>query len=339
MIIAGGSGTRFWPKSTHKCPKQFLSFGDGEGSLLYQTLDRFHGWIPSEQQLVVTTKALEIAVNEHIKDAVNVLAEPMARNTAACIYWAARFLGDRDRVMLVMPADHLILDRALFKSTLEKAADWARKTGDLVTLGVTPNRPETGFGYLRTRPLDGGALRVEAFIEKPDRVRAEQFLAEPGMLWNAGIFVWKVGAILDAFDRYMPEFSRSWDACGGDIDRLYQQLPSISIDYAIMEKADNVVSFPLSCGWDDVGSWSALEGLAGIFGKQQGSNVVMHGECLALEATGTIVDASESFVARVGVQDLIVVRHGTTVLVAHKEKAQDVRALVEQIRAVRPDLV
>ena len=340
VIMAGGSGTRFWPKSTSRRPKQLLGFGSGAGSntLLTQTLARFDGIVPADQRIIVTTHGLKDAVGAQAGGAV-VLAEPQGRNTAPCVYWAAREVARRDPrgVMLVMPSDHYMRDLAKFQSCVRAAAEWAASHDDLVTLGVAPDRPETGYGYLKTG--QGSAPRkVDAFVEKPNLAKAQEFLKAGNYLWNGGMFLWRTDVILAAFDQFMPEMKREWDAAGGQVEKAYPRLTATSIDYGVMEKAKNVVTFVLDCGWDDLGSWTSLESLADMLGARRGSSVVTGGELLAIESSGNIVDAPGRLVALLGVNDLIVVEAGDAILVARKDRAQDIKLVVEQVKKARPEL-
>lgn len=340
VVMAGGSGTRFWPRSTSRRPKQLLTFGKSRLSLLGQTLDRFDGLVAPDRRLIVTTAALRTAIGSEAPG-VAVLGEPEGRNTAPCIYWAARTVAaqDPEAVMLVMSADHHVADTDSFRRTVCGAAEWAARHDDLVTLGVTPTRPETGYGYLRLgEPLGGGCVRVAAFVEKPNRERAETFVKSGGYLWNSGTFAWRASAILRAFDRLAPEMREAWEAVGGDVRRAYPRMPKISIDYAVMEKADNVVAFPLDCGWEDVGSWGSLETLAGPLGAQRPGGTVLAGELLAVQAEGNIVDTPGKLVALLGVNDLIVVEQDGALLIARKDMAQEVRQVVEEVKRLRPDL-
>jgi len=359
-VIAGGSGTRFWPKSTAKRPKQLLSFGKTTGektatgtnspSLLRQTLDRFDGLVPknSDNRMVITTRHLKQAVLDECEN-VSIYAEPQGGNTAPCIYWGARLIAESNPsgVMLVMPADHYIAHPDKFIETVRSAVEWASVHDDLVTLGVRPSRPETGYGYLKVGPMlepgsSSGAIscrRVEAFVEKPNLARAQEFLAQGDYLWNGGMFVWRAEVILRVFDDFMPEMRKTWDAVRGNVDLAYPGLTATSIDYGIMEKARNVVSFPLDCGWDDLGSWTSLEGIAEVIGANRDGNVVIGGDILGIEAKGNIVDAPDKLVAMLGVHDLIVVEQGGAILVADKKRAQDIKLIVDKLKTTRPDLV
>jgi mannose-1-phosphate guanylyltransferase len=353
IVIAGGSGTRFWPKSTSKRPKQLLAFGSSsqgipasQGTLLAQTLARFDGWVPAGQKMILTTQSLEKAVLEEKLNA-KILAEPQGRNTAPCIYWAARHVAEQDPsgVMMVMPSDHYMALPEKFTSVVKQAAQWAFEKDDLVTLGIQPSRPETGYGYLKMgKSLNDSSndltvRQIDAFVEKPNLEKANQFVQSGDYLWNGGMFLWRAEVILKAFDRFMPEMKEIWDRSEGRIDVAYPQMTATSIDYGIMEKAKNVVTFPLECGWDDLGSWTSLENLAETLGAQRGQNVITNGELLAIESARNIVDAPSRLVALLGVNDLIVVEQGDAILVAHKDRAQDIRKIVEEVKKTRPELV
>jgi mannose-1-phosphate guanylyltransferase len=341
VIMAGGSGTRFWPKSVAKRPKQLLSFGASKSTLLNQTLDRFDGIVPKNQRIIVTTETLEKPVLEQAPQTI-VLAEPQGRNTAPCVYWAAREIQKRDpnALMLVMPADHYMALPASFQKTVRAAAEWARTHDDLVTLGVKPSRPETGYGYLKVGPaLDSsGCQKTEAFVEKPNLEKAQSFVSSGNYLWNGGMFIWRVEVILKAFDQFMPEMKKTWDQHDGNVAKAYPLMTATSIDYGVMEKAKNVVTFTLDCGWDDLGSWTSLESLAQVLGASHPGGVVTGGELIAVESRGNIVDTPGKLTAILGVDDLIVVEAGQSILVAPKNRAQDIRLIVEQVKKLRPDL-
>lgn len=349
IVIAGGSGTRFWPKSTSKRPKQLLSFeAAGKAgtaapkSLLAKTLERFDGWIPGKQKVIVTTQQLEGPIRAE-KIEAEILAEPQGRNTAPCIYWAARYVAERNPngVMLIMPSDHYIAQPERFINCVKEAADWARNSDDLVTLGIQPSRPETGYGYLKTSGSSSGKglRKVEAFVEKPNEAKATEYFRDGNYFWNAGMFIWKASVILKAFDQFMPEMGAAWAKAGGRVEAAYPAMTATSIDYGIMEKAKNVVTYPLDCGWDDLGSWTSLEGLADVLNARQGDNVVSAGELVPVESAGNIVDVPGKLVALLGVNDLIVVEHGESLLVASKGRAQDIRKIVEAVKGKRPGLV
>ncbi len=355
VIMAGGSGTRFWPKSNVKCPKQLLSFENKTSenqkgmSLLSRTISRFDRFILPHQRIVVTTQLLKPAVQAEAPE-ISILAEPEARNTAPCIYWAAQEIVKRDPegLMLVMPSDHHILQPEEFLKVVLAAIGWVEQPenqNDLVTLGIRPLRPETGYGYLKiagnlgTQNHSMQARKVEAFVEKPNREKASQFIASGQYLWNGGMFVWRAQAILQAFNEWMPEMKRVWEESQGNVHLAYPRMTATSIDYGIMEKAKNVVTFSLDCGWDDLGSWTSLEYLAESLSMKQGSNVVVEGQVLALESHGNIIDVPGRFVSLLGVDDLIVVEQGEVLLLARKDRAQEIRRVVEEVKKIRQDLI
>lgn len=335
--MAGGSGTRFWPKSTAKTPKQLLNFGS-QKSLLAQTLARFEGIVPEQNQIIVTTDSLKDAVKKQVSSKVQVLAEPQGRNTAPCVYWAARVIHEKNPrgMMMVMPADHSIGNLENFRKTIQEATEYASQHDQLVTLGIKPDRPETGYGYLKVGSKINNGYKVDAFVEKPDTKKAEEFFKSGQYLWNGGMFLWKTETILKEFDRLMPEMKKAWDKEKGNVEKTYPQLTATSIDYGVMEKAKEVVSFTLDCGWDDLGSWTSLENLADRLGARKGNNVLSAGNLVAVDSNHNIVDAQGKLVALLGVENLIVVESGDSVLVARKDRAQDIRLIVDQVKKNHP---
>lgn len=351
VVIAGGSGTRFWPKSTTQRPKQLLQFHPDSPTLLRQTLDRFSDWIPPNRRYIVTTKSLENAVKKEAAECT-ILAEPEARNTAPCIFWAAKVIqaADPNSIMLIMPADHLIQNVKAFTDTLKRTCKWAQEHRDLITLGITPTRPETGYGYLKTSSVAGTEHRkVAQFVEKPTLDRAIQFLQNGDYLWNGGMFVWKSADILQSFLEILPDFEKAWLATEGKIEKTYPLLQATSIDYGIMEKAPNVIAFPLDSGWDDLGSWNSLEAYysasfpnhlkSGQAGTAETKNTVLSGQVYFFNASGNIVDAPGKTVSLLGVNDLIVVESGEVILVSRKDQSQDIKSVVSTLKSTRPDLV
>ncbi|MEK6578691.1 MAG: sugar phosphate nucleotidyltransferase, partial [Bdellovibrionota bacterium] len=287
-----------------------------------------------------TTKSLTSAIQDD-SPGVQILSEPQGRNTAPCVYWAAREIAKKNPkgIMLVMPSDHTIPQLEKFKKTVSDAIAWAQSHDDLVTLGIKPDRPETGYGYLKFGVSVGsGAYRVDSFVEKPNLDKAKEFLKAGNFYWNGGMFVWRVDVILRAFDQYAPEMKKIWDANHEKVEAAYPHMTATSIDYAVMEKASNVTAFPLDCGWDDLGSWTSLENLGELLGAKKDSSVVMAGDLISIESTQNIIDAQGKLVALLGIQDLIVVHHGDVILVARKDRAQDIKLVVEQVKKLRPGL-
>ncbi len=343
VILAGGRGTRFWPLSRRDRPKQLLAFLSGE-PLLRDTLDRLDGLVPAEHRCLVVPEDLVAACTAVAGEVSmgNVFVEPMGRNTAPCLALAALHLKRRDpqAIMLSLPADHHVGDVAGFRSTLAAAAEVARG-GALVTLGIRPTRPDTGFGYIRVGPAAGTAAghayhRVDRFVEKPDRVRAENYLARGDHLWNAGIFAWRVDVFLAEVARQMPELGRGIErierAFGTpgeyrEVSEVWSTLPSVSVDVGVLENAANVCVVPSDFGWSDVGSWSALREVlpAGEGGVQRAA------KHLSIDSEGCVVVAPNRLVATVGLKDTLIVVVDDAVLVCPLARDQELRDVVRRI--------
>jgi mannose-1-phosphate guanylyltransferase len=343
VIMAGGSGTRFWPLSRSHRPKQLLRFAGGQ-SLLRATVERIAPMVPWSRILVVTVTEVADAVAAELPELpdTNLLVEPIGRDTAACVGWVAWRLAVEHpgALMAVLPSDHVIGDPAALRRTLAAGAAAAFAHGALVTLGVRPTRPETGFGYLELGgempAIAGQAVRrVVRFIEKPDRERAEAFAASGDHLWNAGMFVWTVAAIERAIRTHLPSLAAGLDALrtaeDGDAARLYAELPRVSIDFGVMEKAADVLALPVDFAWSDVGSWP---GLAEVLG---GAGGVRIGDTLSLDSDGAVLVSDGPLVAAIGAPDLVVVATPDAVLVVPKSQAQRVRELVDRLRELERD--
>ncbi len=345
LVMAGGAGTRFWPLSRRSRPKQLLPFAGGR-SLLAATVERIAPLVPPSRTLVATSLQLAEDVRRELPQipAANVLGEPSGRDTAACVGWAAWRLARLvpGAVMVVLPADHLIPDGAALRSALAAAAATACARGGLVTLALRPTRPETGFGYLELGEVAGAAAGrtvrvVRRFVEKPNRERAEEFLAAGTYGWNSGMFAWTVEAIREAVRLHLPELAAALDrlmeaadALGEEeaVRRHYPLLPRVSIDFGVMEKAGLVWAVDADFEWSDVGSWV---GLAGVLPEAPGGAVL--GDVIALESEGSVLVSDGPLLAAVGIRDLVVVATGDAVLVVAKEHAQRVKELVERLRA------
>jgi mannose-1-phosphate guanylyltransferase/mannose-6-phosphate isomerase len=344
VILSGGVGTRLWPLSRRLRPKQFLAL-DGDQSMFAKTLARIQG-APFAAPVVVCNDEHRFLVAEELRmadiAAADILVEPAARNTAPAIAAAAlRLLArDADAVMAVLPSDHAIADAAAFRTAIATAAELAQ-AGDLVTFGVPPTRPDTGYGYILTGDaLLDGASRVAAFVEKPDTATAEAYLAQGNYLWNAGMFVFKAADYIAELERHRPEVvaavNGALDAGHADLDffRLgedaFAAAPAISIDYAVMEKTSRAAVVPLEAGWSDVGSWASLWEL----GPADAAGNVTAGNAVVLDSTDTYVRSEHPLVATLGVTGLIVVATDDTVLVLPKERAQEVKELVAELHAL-----
>jgi mannose-1-phosphate guanylyltransferase len=345
LILAGGSGERFWPLSRKSRPKQLLSLF-GRETLLESTLRRLDGLVPPANVLVLTNADQEAGVRALARDLPreNIVAEPAKRDTAAAIALGVGWVAARDTeaTMVVLPADHLIEDVAGFQKTLRTAVTAARQTGELVTIGIKPTWACPGFGYVEMGPEialreagDGPAVHeVVRFREKPNGELAEQFLRQGNFRWNAGMFIWTIPAILSGLRRHAPELATfvSRLHSGEDFDRLlreeFPKLPRISIDYAVMEKTERVLMVESAFDWDDVGSWTAVA----KYLAQQGAGNVGNTDVTALDSGGNIVFSSQKRrVALLGVNDLIVVETPDAILVCNRHDAEKIKHLVAQV--------
>jgi mannose-1-phosphate guanylyltransferase len=344
VIMAGGGGTRFWPKSRKSRPKQFLSLFGNE-TMLQKTIGRLNGFIDPEQVLVITNEAYLQIVAEQAPDLEedHVIGEKVGRNTAPCIAAAASLLYKKDpeAVMIVLPADHEIGKPDEFVQTLKRAVSAAEEYNSLVTIGIQPDRPETGYGYIQrgNKPLkeeERTVFPVVKFEEKPNLERAEQFLKSGDYLWNGGIFIWKVSVIVDSFKKHMPEIHTLMmdlidsDATGDQIDAFYRACPSISVDYGIMEKAENVQVVPGSFEWNDVGSWKAVHELSA---KDENQNAKSGSNALFHNTTNSLIHSeSKKLITLVGVDNLAVVETEDSIMVINLDKAQEVKEVYELIK-------
>ena len=349
VILAGGSGTRFWPKSREQLPKQLLKI-TGQGTMIQNTLDRITPVIPPENTWVVTNENYALETCRQLQTMgfcpSRLLTEPMGRNTAAAIGYVASILIKKhpDAIMAVFPADHAITTPEAFCTLLRQAENVAKKD-HLVTLGIKPITPETGYGYIKQgQALEGGAFKVNQFIEKPDLVTAEKYLEEGKYYWNSGMFIWKVSTLLHEIETYLPKLHAKLDALTTNTveakgrysyrmlnesgKKIFISLESISIDYGLMEKSSIAAVLPANIRWNDVGAWTALEDISD---KDSQGNVI-DGNVVAIDSSESIFQGSERLVAALGLKKIIVVDTPDAVLVCSKDRAQDVRKIVEQIK-------
>jgi mannose-1-phosphate guanylyltransferase len=338
LILAGGSGTRFWPLSRRRRPKQLLAL-DGEDSLLRATVRRLAPVVEARSIWVCTTRDLAGAVRRELPEVPpeQILIEPEGRNTAPAIGWSVRSMpaAVRAGVVAVLPADHRVGEPERFRDTLAAAARVVAARDEVMTLGVTPRWAETGYGYLELeegeQPAAGDGLRrVRRFVEKPSPEDAARFAGSGRHLWNAGIFLFRGDRLLELLARHEPELSRGLEEIAAAPERLaevYPRLPARSIDYAVMEKLDSLATLPLDCGWSDLGSWEAL---AEVLPADSLGNTG-RGDCLAVDATGNLLFSDAGTVAVLGVEGLVVVRTGDAVLVMPKHRSQEVRRLVREL--------
>jgi mannose-1-phosphate guanylyltransferase len=341
LILAGGSGERFWPLSRRNRPKQLLRLVS-ERTLLEETVARLEGFVPAERILILTNIEQEKAVRDLLEGFPNqnIIAEPAKRDTAAAVALGAGWVAARDHsaTMLAFPADHVIADRTAFQETMKTAAAAAEETGALVTIGIKPTWACPGFGYIEqgepVRLRDDGKIavhRVVRFREKPNVDLAESFLRKGNFRWNAGMFVWSVPTVLSEFNRHAPELADfiSQVRSPKDLDKILQErfakLPRISFDYAIMEKAEHVLVVEASFDWDDVGSWQAV---ARYFKTDEHGNAA-NGALTALDSSDNIIFSDgETTIALLGVHNLIVVRTGDAILICHRHQAEKIKNLV-----------
>ncbi len=339
VILAGGWGTRFWPLSRSQYPKQVVRLLGSE-SMLQATVERLLPRIPPERLAVVTNASQAELIHQELHsknwDGVRIWIEPQGRNTAAAVGLAALFLGKEveDAVMAVFPADHFIQDRAGLLQALDLGAAWAQ-AGYLVTFGIPPSRPETGYGYIKQGPpLDeqGRAYRAGRFIEKPPLARAREFLSEGGYYWNSGIFLFRGDVLMEAFSRYLPDLHRELlrlrdKDSEATLEEVYRNLPSISLDHGILEKAENVAVVPVEMGWNDVGTWEALHEL---FPRDERGNVTI-GRVIDHGSRDCILFAQNRLVATIGLERTIVVDTPDATLVCQRDRAQEVKDLVTEL--------
>lgn len=375
VILAGGSGSRLWPLSRQNLPKQFLVL-DGDGSLLQTTINRLSPTVEAKQVLIVTQESHAKGEAYHALLAYQSLFEPVGRNTAPAIALAAAYLmlGGDDPVMVVLPSDHVIKDEVRFRALLDIAIQEARD-GKLVTFGIQPTRPDTGFGYIKTKKTglrtevrglsdkpEGGStqsselspqhlvsessvlspqscvLAVERFTEKPDHATAERFLREGNYYWNSGMFVWRASVILAEMQRYLPAVyqivqtivaeSRVGASFQQAVEKHFAAMPSISIDYGVLEKSDRVSLIPCDIGWNDVGSWQAVHEISP---KDENGNA-LQGNVIAVDCKNTLIRAEKRLVAAIGLEDVCVIETTDAVLISRSDQTQDVRKVVDALQ-------
>lgn len=345
VILSGGSGSRLWPLSRKQYPKQFLAL-TGDHTLFQQTLERlvFEGMEPP---VVVSNQEHRFIVQEQL-EALNlktqsILLEPFGRNTAPAVAIAAmKLLAEgRDELLLILPADHVIDDQRAFQRALALATNAAEK-GEMVLFGIPANRPETGYGYIKAgdeRGLPDGVIRVERFIEKPDEVRAQQFVEDGGYFWNSGMFLFRASRFLEELKKHDADI---YDTCllalersqhDGDLISIdaatFECCPDNSIDYAVMEKTCRACVVPLSAGWNDVGSWSSIWE---VHDKDDDGNVTM-GDVMVHDSHNCLVHGNGKLVSVIGLEDIVVVETKDAMMIAHKDRVQDVKKVVNQLDA------
>lgn len=345
VIMGGGIGSRFWPFSRESYPKQFLDFFGTGRSLLQMTFDRFAKIIPVENIYIVTNRIYFDLIKEQLPELSDeqILLEPCRRNTAPCIAYAAYHIRscNPNANIVVAPSDHLILKEDVFLKEVKKGLDFVKKNKALVTLGIKPSRPETGYGYIQSSDtMQDDFTKVKTFTEKPNLELAKVFHESGEFFWNSGLFLWNVNSILDAFEKYLPDITVRFDI-GKEmfntpeerdfIQEHFPYCPSISIDYGIMEKADNVYMLCVDFGWADLGTWGSLFDIAQ---KDEQNNVSLKSKAVLYECSGNIValeDPNRLAVIQ-GLNDYIVAESGNALLICKKEDEQRIKEFVADVQ-------
>lgn len=347
--MAGGKGTRFWPESTVKKPKQYLNLISSK-SLLEETLVRFDRFVPKDNRFVVTVKEQEKLCKASAKDKINkngIIFEPNGRNTAPCILMSLASLISKgiseDDVLAIVPSDHVILNKKGFHQTVKKAAEFSHNNQQIVTIGITPNFPHTGFGYIQKgKLLEEEAFKVSRFKEKPHYELAAEYVKSGNYLWNAGMFVAPIKVFLEEFAAHAPEQFKYFEELLETVNHpaklkaVYDKLPSDSIDYAIMEKSKRIAVMPATFDWNDLGSWDAL---STVIDETHGNTVVKSEGELFLNSADNVIYAPGKFVSLINVDNHIVVVNDKVVMVCPVKDAQDIKKVVENLKKERPDLL
>lgn len=343
LIMAGGRGERFWPKSRKHMPKQFLSLTDDGKTMIQLTVERILPMVDHEDIYIVTNRDYYDLVRQQLPKipAENILCEPAGRNTAPCIGLGAVHIQRKygDATMIVLPSDHIIKYTSIFLKSLTDACSVAEQGENLVTLGITPDCPETGYGYIKFLPNEmlENAYRVERFVEKPNLETAKEYVASEQYLWNSGMFIWKASTILKNLERYLPNTYTGLCRIGAAIglpeqeqvlEREFCAFQSESIDYGVMEKADHIYIITGSFGWDDVGSWLAV----GRIKKSNEFGNVVDGNVITIDTKNTIIQGGEKLIAAVGINNLIIVDTEDAILVCQSGNAGDIKKVLENLK-------
>jgi mannose-1-phosphate guanylyltransferase len=347
VIMAGGVGSRFWPQSRERSPKQVLEIV-GSGSMIFNTIERIRPLVQWDQVLVVTNKLQKEIILKQVPSLLvhNVLTEPIGRNTAPCIGLAAKWISrhDPDGVMVILPADHIIRDTEEFLRVIQRSARVAQESNALVTIGIQPTHPETGYGYIqfedspeKNQYAAEGIFSVKTFAEKPNLETAEKFLKSGDFLWNSGMFIWKASVILQEIEKNIPELGDQLtkldhvigtEQYQATLERVYGVIRSISIDYGVMEKTSKVFVAKGDFGWNDVGSWDEVVRLTPVDGEGN----ALRGTVIAKDSHRNYIDAGNKVVATIGIDDVIVVTTDDAVLICKKGRSQDVKEVVDYLR-------
>lgn len=343
LIMAGGRGERFWPRSRKDLPKQFLCLTDDGKSMIQLTVERISSLVAMEDVYIATNQNYKKLVMEQLPQIPeeNILCEPMGKNTAPCIGLGAVHMAKKyeDAVMMVLPSDHLIKHNKMFVKTLKDAIEIAKEENNLVTLGITPAYPETGYGYIKfdTETVCGNGYAVEKFVEKPNIDVAREYLNSGEYLWNSGMFVWKVSSILKNMQEFMPStmegLNHIKDAIGTEREeevlvKEFTDFVSESVDYGIMEKARHIFIIPGAFGWDDVGSWNAVERIKQT--NELGNTVT--GNIITIDTKNCIIEGHDKLIAAVGLENLVIVDTEDATLICNKNSTGDIKKILENLR-------
>ena len=348
LIMAGGRGERFWPKSRKNMPKQFLSLTDDGKTMIQLTVERISSVVDMEDIYIATNKDYKELVRSQLPGIPekNILCEPVGRNTAPCIGLGAVHMAKKydDAIMLVLPSDHLIKFNKMFLSVLKDSCDVAEKDRNLVTIGITPTYAETGYGYIKfdSHVMEGRAYKVDRCVEKPSLEVAKEYLETEEYLWNSGMFVWKLSSILYNLERFMPETFAGLKRIQASIGtpeeedvlrKEFAQFQSQSIDYGIMEKAENIYTVPGTFGWDDVGSWLAVERIR----KSNEMGNVVSGNIITVGTHNCIIQGEKKLIATVGLEDLVIVDTEDATLICAKDSTADIKKVLENLKICNRD--
>ena len=342
LIMAGGSGTRFWPLSRRNSPKQFLNLS-GNDAMINETIKRCQELIPPEHTYIVTNKQQADALEKILLPIIpkeNILVEPVGRNTAPCILYAAMHIQEKhgDGVLCVFPSDHVISEGERFLAVLDKAINVAGTENKVVTLGIKPVFPSTGYGYIKRgkNTVDSDVFELERFVEKPNAERAREYIESGNYYWNSGMFIWNVSLAIELNKRFLPRLYRSFQEVLGKLTKpegqellanLFPRLESISVDYGIMERVDDALVIPGDFGWSDVGSWDSL---GSVLPMDAQGNIVKANH-LGVDTKECIVYGTDKLIATVGLYNTVIVETPDAILVCAKEKSHDVKFIVDQL--------
>lgn len=343
LIMAGGRGERFWPKSRKSLPKQFLSLTNDGRTMIQLTVERILPMVKLEDIFIATNKEYKKLVLQQLPGLPeeNILCEPVGRNTAPCIGLGAMYIEKKykDALMFVLPSDHLIKFNKMFLRTLQDACDVAEKDSNLVTIGIAPDYPETGYGYIKFDPqiTEGRSYKVDRFVEKPNLEVAKEYLSTEEYLWNSGMFIWKVSSILRNIQKIMPDMytglKKIQDAIRTDdeehiLEKEFTSFPSQSIDYGIMEKAEDIYILPGTFGWDDVGSWLAIERIQ----KTNELGNAVNGNVITVNTNNCIIQGDSKLIATIGLEDTVIVDTQDATLICAKDHANDIKKVLENLK-------